>query len=254
VPEPGETDFTVMMLRYDLNTASSENVDPELSRWPEINSAHRGVAIPALPNLGNTAIDGSDGARDLPLFDSSQSTPYPVDADLPQTTLPQGSTYRPQTTFDTRSQREEPNLVYLGEWSAEDRQLMTELDHRWVMKHAANWRTFHDPAIRSRLQRAHNKIKEIIQERADAEERAAVELWQRQRRDRLENERLQRLARKRERLPEWERDPVDDHLQHLRGLQSIQDPMERHRATVEAERAFSGSANNGPDAGANGGS
>jgi hypothetical protein len=68
-----------------------------------------------------------------------------------------------------------PTCVYLGEWSAEDHALMIELDHRWVMKHAPNWRTFQDPAIRSRLQRAHIKMLEIIQERiVAAEERAKL--------------------------------------------------------------------------------
>jgi hypothetical protein len=77
---------------------------PELSQWPGLNFRGRAVATPALPNLGNTAIDGSDGARDSRVIDSSQSTPYPMDATLHQATpVPQDPTCGPQNLFEIQA-------------------------------------------------------------------------------------------------------------------------------------------------------
>jgi transposase len=126
---------------------------------------------------------------------------------------------------------------------------MTYLDRKWIMKHAANWHTFDDPVTRLKLQRAFSTLKEIIEERAAAGNSSATLVlakWERQELDRLDDERRQkkrrlddeRHQRKRKVIPERERDPRKEHMRLLRSLQSIQDPVERHRVTVAAERIF----------------
>jgi hypothetical protein len=83
----------------------------------------------------------------------------------------------------------------------------------------------------------------------DSSGEGAIPLRERQRLDRQRDKHRQWLAWKRKPVLQWERDREDEHTQHLRRLQhSIQNPMERYRAITEAIRAFSDSANNGPNA------
>jgi hypothetical protein len=83
----------------------------------------------------------------------------------------------------------------------------------------------------------------------DSSGAGAIPLQERQRLYRLRDERRRWQAWRRKPVPEWERDREAEHVQHLRRLQhSIQNPMERYRATTEEIRAFSDSANNVPNA------